>query len=119
MKKALAAAQAVQRSAFPGKYAGQMGRGEELVNNTRLFDTGGLWMPGQLGYNGLNEPEMVLRQDHWNSVVDQTHAVRELVGAGGGRTTNITVYGHTAGDIAQEIDRKQWRGSGGYGSRVR
>ena len=111
-----AAAQAVQRSGFPDRYATKMGRAEELVNKAALFDTGGLWMPGQLGFNGLNEPEMVLRQDHWDSVDAQTHAVRELVGAGGPRT-QITVYGHTAGDIAQEIDRHQWRGSRGYGSR--
>lgn len=64
------------------------------------------------------EGALVAGSEQWGSVADR--APRKLVGAGSGaRTTNITVYGHTAGDIAQEIDRHQWRGSGGYGSRMR
>ncbi|WP_336793024.1 phage tail tape measure protein [Gordonia malaquae] len=115
-----AAAQAVQRSAFPDRYAAKVGRATELVDKAALFDTGGLWKPGQLGFNGLNEPEMVLRQSHWDSVDDQTDAVRDLVRAGGGGTTNnITVNGLTAGDIVSELGRYQWRGAGGYGSRSR
>ncbi|MFC0314480.1 phage tail tape measure protein [Gordonia phosphorivorans] len=115
-----AAAQAVQRSAFPDRYAAMMPRAEELVDEAALFDTGGVWEPGTWGYNGLREPEMVLRADHWSSVDDQTAAVRDLVSAGrSGNTTNINVQGLTAGDIVAEFARHQWRGAGGYGSRGR
>ncbi len=114
-----AAAQAVQRSAFPGKYSGQVPRATSLVDDTKLFDRGGWLQPGGLAYNALGEPEPVLTPDHWRSVVDQTAAVRELVGSGAGRQQNITVYGHTAGDIITEFGRHEWRGSGGYGGRER
>ncbi len=47
-----AAAQKVQRSAFPGRYSQMMTRGQQLVDETGLFDTGGWMMPGQLGSTG-------------------------------------------------------------------
>ena len=53
----------------------------------------------------------------WGSVSDR--GSRQRVGGSGGRVTNITVYGHTAGDIVNEINRNEFRGSAGYGSRVR
>ena len=68
---------------------------------------------------GEDPAALVAADAGWSSVVDQSPREHATTGASGGRTTNITVYGHTAGDIAQEIDRHQWRGSGGYGSRMR
>ncbi|QCG77763.1 tape measure protein [Gordonia phage Reyja] len=118
-----AAAQAVQRSAFPDKYGQVMDRARQLVDEAALFDTGGIWQPGTFGFNGLNEPELVLKKNQWGVVADQTKAVRELVGATRGANTGgglaVTVYGHTAGDIVTEFRREQWRGSAGYGSRGR
>ncbi|UOK18012.1 tape measure protein [Gordonia phage Santhid] len=118
-----AAAQAVQRSAFPDKYGAVMDRARQLVDEAALFDTGGIWQPGTLGFNGLNEPELVLKKNQWGVVADQTKAVRELVGAARGANTGgglaVTVYGHTAGDIVTEFRREQWRGAAGYGSRGR
>ncbi len=64
------------------------------------------------------ESALIGGYEQWGSVADR--APRQLATAGSGaRTTNITVFGHTAGDIANEIGRKEWRGSGGYGSRER
>ncbi|ORL30462.1 phage tail tape measure protein [Prescottella equi] len=77
-----AAAQKVQRSAFPGRYSQMMTRGQELVDETGLFDTGGWMMPGQLGFNGLNEPEPVLLPRHWDIAEANIDKVDELVGAG-------------------------------------
>lgn len=116
-----AAAQAVQKSAFPGRYSGRMGQAAQLVEKTKLFDTGGVLRPGQFAYNGLKEPEHIIRQDQWARIDRQTDAVRELVGSsvGGGNQQNITIYGNTAGDIVTEFRREQWRGAGGYGSRGR
>lgn len=113
-------AQAVQRSAFPGKYAGKVGVAQELVKKSGLYDRGGWLQPGGVAFNQLKKPEPILHPDHWSAVVDQTEAVGELVGAGvgGGGGTQIVVYGNTAGDIADEIDRRTWRGSRGYGSRA-
>ncbi len=113
-------AQATQRSAFPDRYAQHLERGRSLVKRTGLYDTGGWLNPGDIAVNKLRRPEPVLHPDHWDAVVDQNAAVRELVGAGiggGGNTTNITVYGNTAGDIADEWERRQWRGSRGRDSR--
>ncbi|WP_139104618.1 hypothetical protein [Gordonia sp. UCD-TK1] len=64
------------------------------------------------------ESALIGGYEQWGSVADR--APRQLAAAGSGsRTTNITVFGNTAGDIANEIGRKEWRGSGGYGSRER
>ncbi|HEY9314640.1 hypothetical protein [Williamsia sp.] len=115
------AAQSVQRSGFPDKYAPMMPIAEGLVDKAALFDTGGIWQPGTFGFNGLNEPELVLKKNQWGVVADQTKAVRELVKSAGGRGGDqyITVHGNTAGDIVTEFRREQWAGSAGYGSRQR
>ncbi|MGB3301775.1 MAG: phage tail tape measure protein [Gordonia sp. (in: high G+C Gram-positive bacteria)] len=114
-------AQAVQRSAFPGKYAGKVGVAQQLVKKAGLYDRGGWLQPGGIAVNHLKRPEPVLHPDHWSAVVDQTEAVDELVGAGvgGGGGLSVTVYGQTTGEIVQEMRREQWRGSHGYGSRGR
>ncbi|MGV9479162.1 transglycosylase SLT domain-containing protein, partial [Gordonia aichiensis] len=63
------------------------------------------------------EGALVGAGERWGSVSNQ--AARQSTTSGGGRTTNITVYGNTVGDIVQEISRNEFRGSAGYGSRVR
>lgn len=77
-------AQSVQRSAFPAKYGQAMDRGQELVDNTGLFDEGGWLMPGTFSYNGLNEPEPVLKGAHWKIAEANIDKVDELVSAGAG-----------------------------------
>ncbi|MDV6275309.1 hypothetical protein R3Q06_17575 [Rhodococcus erythropolis] len=77
-------AQAVQRSAFPAKYGQALGRARELVEGTSLFDTGGVWEPGTLGFNGLNDPEFVLKDAHWKVAEANIDKVDELVSAGAG-----------------------------------
>ncbi|MDV8005050.1 phage tail tape measure protein [Rhodococcus sp. IEGM 1318] len=79
-----AVAQSVQRSAFPAKYGQAMGRARELVEGTSLFDTGGVWEPGTLGFNGLNDPEFVLKDAHWKVAEANIDKVDELVSAGAG-----------------------------------
>ncbi len=75
-------AQSVQRSAFPAKYGQAMDRARELVDGASLFDTGGVWEPGTLGFNGLDEPELVLKDAHWKIAEANIDKVDELVGAG-------------------------------------
>lgn len=65
------------------------------------------------------ESALIGGYERWGSVADRAPRQHATASAGGRGDTNITVYGHTAGHIAQEIDRHQWRGSAGYGSRVR
>ncbi|MFC1474133.1 hypothetical protein [Rhodococcus qingshengii] len=75
-------AQSVQRSAFPAKYGQAMDRARQLVDGASLFDTGGVWEPGTLGFNGLDEPELVLKDAHWKIAEANIDKVDELVGAG-------------------------------------
>ncbi|WP_027500805.1 phage tail tape measure protein [Rhodococcus sp. UNC363MFTsu5.1] len=79
-----AVAQSVQRSAFPAKYGQMLGRGQALVDETGLFDNGGWLMPGQLGFNGLTEPEPILEGSQWRIAEANINKVDELVGAGAG-----------------------------------
>lgn len=79
-----AVAQQVQRSAFGEKYGPMMGRGQELVDQANLFDTGGVWQPNTWGFNGLSKPELVLKDAHWKVAEANISKIDELVGAGGG-----------------------------------
>lgn len=115
-----AAAQAVQRSAFPDKYAGQMSAAEALLARTGLFDTGGVFEPGTLAYNDLNEPELVLKKYQWG-VMDRNARVVEAQarqgGGGDGRIADtLIVQGYTAEEVAQQWRRQQWERTAGYGS---
>ena len=116
-----AAAQAVQRSAFPDKYAGKMGRGGELAKASKLFDTGGVWEPGTWGYNGLEEPELVIKRNQWG-VMDRNAAVVERLantgrGNDGGKLADtVNIQGYTAAEISAEWRKYQWSRTAGYGS---
>ncbi|QMU18999.1 phage tail protein [Gordonia rubripertincta] len=63
-----AAAQAVQRSAFPGKYAQKMGRATELVDKFGIYDQGGWLKPGGLALNLSKRPEPILNGAQWASI---------------------------------------------------
>lgn len=117
-----AAAQAVQRSAFPDKYGKVMARAAQLVKETKLFDTGGIWEPGTFGFNGLKEPELVVKRHQWG-VMDRNAAVVEGLarrGDLGGRSDKIAdvvnVQGYTIEEVAAEWRRHQWSRNAGYGT---
>lgn len=61
-----AAAQAVQRSAFPDKYGKRIAEAQKLVDGANLYDQGGWLQPGlQLVANKTNKPEPVLNRAQW------------------------------------------------------
>jgi hypothetical protein len=115
------AAQRVQRSAFPDKYAGMQGRADQLVNETGLFDNGGVLMPNTFAYNGLNEPEMVLKQDHWGTAEAAIKTVKDLAmsGArsGGGNTTVVNAIFRDDKAFYEEQRRNAKLGMTRYGGR--
>lgn len=80
-----AAAQAVQRSAFPDRYATKMDRAKAMVEATRIFaaaatpkpeaklyDRGG-WLPhGGVALNLSKKPEPILTNDQWKQLQEFT-----------------------------------------------
>lgn len=115
-----AAAQAVQRSAFPGKYSQQMGAAEALLARTGLFDTGGIFQPGTLAYNGLNEPELVLKKYQWGVMDRNARVVEAQANRGGGSdgkiADTVVLQGYTMEELGQEWSRRQWGRTAGYGT---
>ena len=63
-----AAAQKVQVSAFPSRYATQMGNAESLLDKVGVFDQGGWLKPGHVAVNLSNEPEPVFNGDQWRHI---------------------------------------------------
>jgi hypothetical protein len=94
------AAQKVQRSAFPGRYAGQMGRAGQLVD--LHADKGGMMPPGFGTYfNGTGKMEAVLTDEQWRNVRDRTTG-------GDGTIQNFYVQETTNPEsTAQKIARRQ------------
>ena len=95
-------------------------RGEALVAKTGLFDTGGVWEPGTFGYNGLDEPELVVKRHQWG-VMDRNAAVVERLarsgGGGNGKLAEtVNIQGYTAAEISAEWRKYQWSRTAGYGS---
>ncbi|RAL31147.1 phage tail tape measure protein [Rhodococcus sp. AQ5-07] len=89
-----AVAQSVQRSGLPDKYGHMIGRGRELVDSTSLFDTGGVWEPGTFGFNGLNEPELVLKDAHWKVAEANIAKIDDLVSSGAPKNAGIQQINH-------------------------
>ncbi|WP_410877355.1 hypothetical protein [Nocardia sp. A7] len=122
-----AAAQAVQRSAFPHKYAGRMDEASDWVRKAGLFDTGGMLMPGGVAVSMLSKPEPLLPADKWDTAAANIDAVDRLLSSmattGGGRGNvqrggdTYIAHGYTAGEIASEWSRRQWARTGGYDGR--
>ena len=57
---------------------------QDFLKSVGLFDTGGVWEPGTFGFNGLKEPEHVLKDAHWRTAEGNMRVVDELVSAGAG-----------------------------------
>lgn len=115
-----AAAQAVQRSAYPAKYGKVMARAAELVDNAKVFDTGGVWDPGTMGFNGLSEPELVIKKSQWGVLDRQTQAVEKIAasGSGGGDklADTVVLQGYTMEELGREWSRRQWARTAGRGT---
>ncbi|AIT62183.1 phage tail tape measure protein [Corynebacterium doosanense] len=80
-----AVAQGVQGSAYPDRYATKMARGEQLVTDTGLYDTGGYLPHRGLALNLSGKREPVLTDPQWTHVAGLINAVEELsVAADGG-----------------------------------
>lgn len=99
-----AVAQGVQVSAFPDRYAGQMGRGLQLAKRSGVFDQGGLGYGKGLLPKDVVEPERVLSPQ-------QTRAFDDLVykempkqrDGGAGTTVVINLDGQEV--LRQRVDK--------------
>lgn len=99
-----AVAQGVQVSAFPDRYAGQMGRGLQLAKRSGVFDQGGLGYGKGLLPKDVVEPERVLSPH-------QTRAFDDLVykempkqrDGGAGTTVVINLDGQEV--LRQRVDK--------------
>lgn len=116
-----AVAQAVQRSAFPDKYGQMMDRASELVNNTGLFDTGGILKPKSFAYNALSEPELIVKKHQWGVMDRNAAVVEDMVRSGRGGTDHrlaetVNIQGYTMEEVATEWRAAQWNRTAGYGT---
>lgn len=75
-----AAAQKVQRSAFPDRYATKMSRAMQMVEGTGLYDQGGILDDKHLALNLSGKPEAVLTNDQWKMVDQLGGNLPDLVG---------------------------------------
>ena len=75
-----AAAQKVQRSAFPDRYATKMDRAMQMVEGTGLYDQGGILDDKHLALNLSGKPEAVLTNDQWKMIDQLGGNLPDLVG---------------------------------------
>lgn len=78
---------------------------EDFLKGVGLFDTGGVWEPGTFGFNGLQEPEYVLKDAHWKTAEANVAKIDELVGAGVGGP-RVQIINHNNQTIA---DQASWQ----------
>lgn len=121
-----AAAQAVQRSAYPDRYATKMTRAEELVKATKLYDRGGWLMPNELATNRTGRPEPILTGSQWDSAQSAIDLVRKQADRGGSAgngngpqvVNNWTVNARDAEGAMERVQRIQReRAAAGTGGR--
>jgi phage-related minor tail protein len=72
-----AVAQGVQRSAYPDRYATQMGRAEQLVLDAGLYDTGGTLPDGALAVNLSGSPEHVFTDQAMQDFVESSQLLAD------------------------------------------
>ncbi len=123
-----AAAQAVQRSAFPDRYGAKITDARRWVKDAKVFDTGGFLAPGGIAVSALTKTEPLLPAERWAvaeaniDAVDRMVATLTAPGRGRGRDAarggdTYIAYGYTADQIADEWQRRQWARTGGYDGR--
>ncbi|MDV6267081.1 phage tail tape measure protein [Rhodococcus globerulus] len=80
---------------------------QNFLSGVGLFDTGGVWEPGTFGFNGLKEPEHVLKNAHWKVAEGNMAKVDELVGAGvGGGGPRVQINNNQQVTLA---DQDSWQ----------
>lgn len=92
-----AAAQAVQRSAFPDKYDGQMSYAGSLLKDK--FDTGGIVKQGLSvvdNQTGSYEHMGILTQDQWDNLA--------TVAQGGGQRVDNSTHYHQGAIVTQDLN---------------
>lgn len=77
-----------------------------FLSSVGLFDTGGVWEPGTFGFNGLTQPEYVLKDAHWKVAEANIEKVDELVGAGVGASRQVIFNNNQQVTIA---DQAAWQ----------
>ncbi|MBD0852768.1 hypothetical protein CU043_00575 [Corynebacterium striatum] len=97
-----AAAQKVQVSAFPGRYAQQMGLAEELVNKTGVFDSGGLGYGKGLLPKDVVAPERVLSPQQTRAFDDLVYKQLPKQNGEGGRGDTTIVINLDGEEIVRE-----------------
>ncbi|MGO1827364.1 MAG: phage tail protein [Corynebacterium variabile] len=63
-------AQGVQRSAYPDRYSTQMSRAQQLVDQTGLFDQGGVLDHKRFALNLSGKPEAILTNEQWEGLAN-------------------------------------------------
>ena len=96
-----AAAQKVQRSAYPDRYATKMDRALGLVEDTGLYDTGGILPHRGLALNLSGKPEAILTRDQWEMLSRLGAQLPQLVG--GTVRDGVTGGARAAGGLADTI----------------
>ncbi|MHA4848764.1 phage tail tape measure protein [Rhodococcus sp. MSC1_016] len=79
---------------------------KSFLKGVGLFDTGGIWEPGTFGFNGLHEPEHVLKDAHWKVAEGNMTKLDELVGAGVGGGPRVQIINNNNQTIA---DQASWQ----------
>ncbi|MCQ4119890.1 hypothetical protein [Rhodococcus tibetensis] len=79
---------------------------KSFLKGVGLFDTGGVWEPGTFGFNGLHEPEHVLKDAHWKVAEGNMTKLDELVGAGVGGGPRVQIINNNNQTIA---DQASWQ----------
>ncbi|ATZ08306.1 hypothetical protein BOR84_10515 [Corynebacterium striatum] len=97
-----AAAQKAQVSAFPGRYAQQMGLAEELVNKTGVFDSGGLGYGKGLLPKDVVAPERVLSPQQTRAFDDLVYKQLPKQNGEGGRGDTTIVINLDGEEIVRE-----------------
>lgn len=99
-----AVAQGVQVSAFPGRYAGQMGRGLQLAKRSGVFDRGGLGYGKGLLPKDVVAPERVLSPQQTRAFDDLVYKEMPKQREGGvGTTVVINLDGQEV--LRQRVDK--------------
>lgn len=100
-----AVAQGVQVSAFPDRYAGQMGRGLQLAKRSGVFDQGGLGYGKGLLPKDIVEPERVLSPHQTRTFDDLVYKELPKKREDGGAGTTVVINLDGQEVLRQRVDK--------------